>query len=284
LGRFGRIGEQGLAGIPTAWLPFAGFALLMVLLALAERARPIHQSPREGPGRPIANFGLGVVNALLFSLLPLSTVAAADWARRADLGLFHWLALPAMAAIPLTVLLRSLAGYALHRLAHAVPMLWRMHSVHHCDTAVDLSTGLRHHPAELLYVAFALAGIAALLGLSAPALAGYELAAAGFGLWTHANWCMPSRLERALGWLLATPAVHHVHHSSAQVETDSNYGELLIVWDRLFGSYRRLDGARLRGLRPGLGGHHDAEAADLLVQLGAPFRPRAPKGAARSRR
>lgn len=268
-----RIGEEGLLGIPPAWLPAAGFLLLMILLALAELARPLHRAPREGEGRLIANFGLGILNMLLFAALPLSTLLAAEWARIHQIGLLNWLAAPAWAAIALTLVLRSLANYALHRAAHAMPLLWRMHRVHHCDTAVDLSTGLRHHPGELLYVALALSGLALLFGLSVPALAGYELAAAIVALWSHANLDMTHRGERGLGWLVTTPALHHVHHSAARAETDSNYGELLTLWDRLFGTYRRLDARSLRAARFGLGEAHDADAPRLLAQLAAPLRP-----------
>lgn len=267
-----RIGEEGLLGIPAAWLPAAGILLLMILLALAELARPLHAAPREGKGRLTANFGLGIMNALIFAALPLSTLLAAEWARLHQAGLFHWLAIPVWAAIALTLVLRSLANYGLHRAAHALPLLWRLHRVHHCDTAVDLSTGFRHHPGETLYVALVLAALAVLFGLSVPALAGYELAAAAFALWTHANLRLPLWLERGLGGLLATPALHHVHHSAARAETDSNYGELLILWDRLFGTYRRLTPDALRATRFGLGDAHDADAPRLLAQLAAPLK------------
>ena len=268
----GRIGTEGLLGIPPAWLPAAGFLALMILLALAELARPLHLAPVEGKGRLTANFGLGILNALLFAALPLSTLLAAEWARLHQTGLTHWLAFPAWAPIALTLLLRSLANYGLHRAAHAVPLLWRLHRVHHCDTAVDLSTGLRHHPGEVLYVAVVLAALAILCGFSVPALAGYELAAAIFALLTHANLRLPGWLDTSLGWLFATPALHHVHHSSSRAETDSNYGECLILWDRLFGSYRRLGPDALRATRFGLGDAHDGDAPRLLAQLAAPLK------------
>lgn len=255
-----RIGEAGPLGITPAWLPAAGFLALMILLALAELARPLHRAPREGKGRLTANFGLGILNALIFAALPLSTILAAEWARLHQIGLDRWLAFPTWGAVALTLIVRSLANYGLHRAAHAVPLLWRLHRVHHCDTAVDLSTGFRHHPAELLYVAAGLAGLAVLCGFSVPALVGYELVAATFALWTHANLRLPGWLERGMGWLFATPALHHVHHSAAQPGTDRNYGEVLILWDRLFGTYRRLPPNALRESRFGLGDAHDADA------------------------
>jgi sterol desaturase/sphingolipid hydroxylase (fatty acid hydroxylase superfamily) len=267
-----RIGEVGLFGIPPAWLPAAGFLLLLILLALAELASPLHRTPREGRGRLATNFGLGILNALIFASLPLSTVLAALWAEQHRIGITFWLAFPTWAAVALTLAVRSLASYGLHRAAHAVPLLWRLHRVHHCDTAVDLSTGLRHHPGELLYVAAALAGLAIVFGFSVAALAAYELAASVFALWTHANLRLTGWAERGLGWLFATPALHHVHHSAARAETDSNYGELLILWDRLFGTWQRLDDAALRHARFGLGDSHDEDASHLAALLVSPLK------------
>lgn len=267
-----RIGEEGLFGIPPGWLPVAGFLLLMVLLALAELASPLHRAPREGKGRLTTNFGLGILNSLVFAALPLSTVLAAFWAQQHQVGIAPWLAFPAWLSVALTLVVRSLANYGLHRAAHAVPLLWRLHRVHHCDTAVDLSTGLRHHPGELLYVAAALAALAVGFGFSVPTLAAYELAASVFALWTHANLRLPGPAERGLGWLFATPTLHHVHHSAAPAETDSNYGELLILWDRLFGTCRRLDEAALARARFGLGDGHDQDAPRLVAQLVSPLK------------
>jgi sterol desaturase/sphingolipid hydroxylase (fatty acid hydroxylase superfamily) len=175
-------------------------------------------------------------------------------------------------AIAATIALRSLAAYGLHVLAHKSSWLWRVHRVHHADTAVDLSTGFRHHPLELLYVATCYLALAVLLGLSPAALIAYEGAAVLLSLWTHANLRLPSAAERLLGTVLVTPALHHVHHSAHQPETDSNYGELFSVWDRLFGTLKRLDVDQLRAMRPGLGSDHDIAAPHLGRQLLLPLR------------
>ena len=249
----------------------ASFGLLVALLAL-EAFMPIHRTPREEKGRLVANFGLGLLNAGLFAALPLSSVLAAAWAARHGIGLFNLLAIPSAVAFAATIVLRSLLAYGLHVAAHRVPVLWRMHRVHHADTAVDLSTGFRHHPLELCFVAGCHGAFAAGLGLSPPALIAYEASAVALTLWTHANLRLPRPLERALVLLIVTPAMHHVHHSSRRAQTDSNYGELLSLWDRLFGTLRRLDQAGLAAMPIGLGPVHDRDAAQLLHQLALPFR------------
>lgn len=246
-------------------------AACLFLLALEARF-PIHPTSDGPKGRLLANFGLGLVNAALFVVVPLSSVVAAAWAARQDVGLINLIPIPTAVAFAATILLRSLLAYILHVAAHRIPLLWRMHRVHHADTAVDLSTGFRHHPLELAFVAACHALFAVGLGLSAPALMVYEASAIILTLWTHANLQLPPLVERVLATLFITPAIHHVHHSAQQPETDSNYGELLSLWDRLFGTLRRLDENELRSLHVGLGPAYDSEAAHLLRQLALPFR------------
>jgi sterol desaturase/sphingolipid hydroxylase (fatty acid hydroxylase superfamily) len=264
-----------------SWLPFAAFWVGLLVLFLCETLRPLHLEPKESDGRLLSNFGLGAVNFLAFALLPLSSVTAAVWAQAHGVGALNQLSIPVWLAVVLTIALRSLAAYGLHVLAHRSSWLWRVHQVHHADTAVDLSTGFRHHPLELLYVAACYLVLAVALGLSPAALIAYEGAAVLLSLWTHANLKLPFTAERLLGAVLVTPALHHVHHSARQSETDSNYGELFSLWDRLFGTLNRLDTEALRAMRPGLGEDHDPAASHLGRQLLLPLRnvpQRAAKG------
>jgi sterol desaturase/sphingolipid hydroxylase (fatty acid hydroxylase superfamily) len=262
----------GWIGEVQAWLPLAAFWLLLLALVALELLAPIHRAPREGKGRLVANFGLGAVNFSLFALLPLSSVLPAEHARQEGLGLLNALAVPAVAAFAVTILARSLISYGLHVLAHRVPLLWRMHRVHHSDTAVDLSTGVRHHPLELLFAATCHAAAAFLLGLSVPALIAYETTAVALTFWSHANLRLPTGVERLAAFVLVTPAAHHVHHSARRTETDSNYGEVLMFWDWLFGTLHRRDHREVAAMPIGLGGEHDAAAPSLVRQLALPFR------------
>ena len=255
------------------WLPTGAALLLLFALAAGEIAWPVYRDPKEGRGRLTTNFGLGILNALLAWMVPLTAIVAAGWAEERGVGLLHAMEAPVAVALVATVAARSLLAYGLHRLSHRLPLLWRFHAVHHADTAMDLSTGFRHHPMEALYLAAAAAGLAVALGLSPDVLAGYELAAAAMSAWLHANLRMPETADRVAGALLITPALHHVHHSARQAETDSNYGDVFTVWDRLFGSYRRLGDAERLSLRFGLGDAVDPVAADFTAQLAGPFRP-----------
>jgi sterol desaturase/sphingolipid hydroxylase (fatty acid hydroxylase superfamily) len=253
------------------WLLFGALWLLLLGLAMLERLRPVHADPHEAKGRLVANFGFGLLNMAIAIAMPLSAVTAAEWARLKGFGVFNRTDAPLAAAVA-TVLLWSLLNYLLHRAAHRVPFLWRLHRVHHCDTAVDLSTGFRNHPGEALILAAVRAAAAILLGASVPALILYETIGFGFALWTHANLDLPAALDKPLRRLLVTPAMHHVHHSAHRPETDSNYADVLSFWDRFFGTYSELDGSALRALRFGLGDLHDRGAASLRSQMLAPFR------------
>jgi sterol desaturase/sphingolipid hydroxylase (fatty acid hydroxylase superfamily) len=259
------------SGDGGAWLLFAGFWLLLLALAAAEALRPLHLEPVEARGRLVTNFAMGLIAAALYTLLPLTSVAAAQWAGAGDFGLLNTAPVPAPVAAVATLLAWSLVNYWLHRIFHLWPWLWRLHRVHHSDTAVDLSTGFRNHPGEVLATALARAALAGALGLSVPALIAYEAAAFASTMWGHANLRLPARVDRTLRWLLVTPAMHHVHHSAARLETDSNYGELLSVWDRVFGTYRQSDAEALATARLGLGDGADEGASSLRRQLLAPL-------------
>ncbi|MBV9929867.1 MAG: sterol desaturase family protein [Alphaproteobacteria bacterium] len=260
-----------IRGGSAPWLLFFGFWAILCLFAAAELWRPLHDGGEEPGGRIAGNVGFGVINAAIGAAVPVSTVVPAQWAAAHGIGLMNHLAVPFLAAAVATVLVRSLATYVMHRLSHAVPLLWRVHRVHHSDTRIDLSTGFRNHPLELAIVAPFYAVVTVACGLDPRVLAVYEAVGIVFTLWDHANLAVPEPADRLLRRLLVTPAVHHIHHSSRRADTDSNYGEVLTLWDRVFGTYREKPQAELRETRFGLGDAADVGASSFLHQLRAPF-------------
>lgn len=218
-----------------AWfLTFWGF---LIALGVVEYARAIDPAAASRRVRWPINIGFGVLNGLVASLLPISTVAAASWAQSRGFGLLNALSLPAAIAVVATVLFRTLAQYGLHRFAHVWPPLWAVHRVHHSDTCLDGSTGLRFHPIELFISMAVLVPLSIVMGLSPVALAALETVEILGGILTHTSLRLPEPAERALRPYIVTPALHRLHHSNHQPETDSNYGALLVFWDRLFGTY-----------------------------------------------
>jgi sterol desaturase/sphingolipid hydroxylase (fatty acid hydroxylase superfamily) len=136
------------------------------------------------------------------------------------------------------VLLLDLALYLQHRLFHAVPVLWRLHRMHHADLDVDVTTGVRFHPVEIVLSLLIKLAIIAVIGAPAAAVIIFEVALNATSMFNHANVRVPTRVERWLRRLVVTPDMHRVHHSILTRETDSNFGFNLPWWDRLLGTYR----------------------------------------------
>jgi sterol desaturase/sphingolipid hydroxylase (fatty acid hydroxylase superfamily) len=154
-------------------------------------------------------------------------------------GLLTTLQLPVLALVAIAFVLADLTGYLLHRLFHRWRWLWLLHSVHHADPHVDVTTGLRHHPIEGAVEITIKVGVYLLFGIPLWIEGARALLLNPLIMFQHANVDYPPWLERALSWLLVTPAMHRVHHSPEAIETNSNYGSVLTVWDHLFGTYRR---------------------------------------------
>lgn len=247
------------------------FAGCFVLLAALETVTPRSRQPAERRRRWPANGALTLLFILVNGLFPITLIAAAELAARRDIGLLNLLDLPLGAAFILTLLIRSLTAYGTHRLMHAAPWLWRLHRVHHLDTALDVSSAVRFHPVEPVLVNGIAVAVVLLLGLNPLAVLVYELIEAVLTLFSHANVRLSRRIDRALGWLIVTPDLHRVHHSPLQAETDSNFGSTLSVWDRLFGTYRRKPAETLAHQPIGLDECRDARASSLLWLLASPL-------------
>jgi sterol desaturase/sphingolipid hydroxylase (fatty acid hydroxylase superfamily) len=148
--------------------------------------------------------------------------------------------------------LLDLLRYAVHRCEHAVPLLWRIHALHHSDPDLDVTTSLRHHPLEILLASIPWWLAVIVLDIPGVLLVSYGLAVFVSEAFQHGNICLPERLERWLRPLLVTADMHRIHHSLAPDQANSNYGAVLSVWDRLFGTYTRITRARHRNLRFGV--------------------------------
>ena len=144
----------------------------------------------------------------------------------------------ATAVLIVGLLLLDLAVYGLHRLQHAVFPLWRFHAVHHSDTEMDASTALRHHPLAYLMVAVSVSVLFPLLGMPLWVFAVYGVVLFAAALFQHLNVRLPDRLEKTLQLVIVCPDMHRLHHSTVPDHYNSNFGNVLSVWDRLFGTYR----------------------------------------------
>jgi sterol desaturase/sphingolipid hydroxylase (fatty acid hydroxylase superfamily) len=245
------------------------FAAVLVAMAALEHAFP-RRPQGLGWRRWPSNFGLVAVSTALLRLVaPAGAVGIAVWAESRGLGLFPALGVPWWVAAPVAVLLLDLLIYVQHRVFHAVPLLWRLHRVHHADPELDASSGLRFHPVEIL-LSLGIKGVAVVaLGAPAEAVLVFEVLLNATSLFNHANVAIPAWLDRPLRWVLVTPDMHRVHHSEIRAETDSDFGFCLSVWDRMFGTYVAEPAAGQLGMVIGVEGYRDAaqQRIDrLLVQ------------------
>ena len=217
--------------------------------------------------------GIVVLDTVLVRLLvPTSAVGLALVAEARGWGLVHALGLPLWAGAPLAVVALDLAIYLQHVLFHAVPALWRLHRVHHADLEIDVTTGARFHPIEILVSMGVKLGVVAALGAPAVAVLIFEVLLNATSMFNHSNVRMPLRLDRVLRWVVVTPDMHRVHHSIAARETNSNFGFNLPWWDRLFGTYRDQPAAGHEAMTIGIEQFRAPAEQRLDRMLTQPFR------------
>lgn len=245
-----------------------------VLFAIAEWLAPARVEASSIGRRWPTNIALFLFGLLIHRmLLPFAALMTAQAGSEQGSGLFQQLNLHAALAVPLGVLLLDFGKYLEHRLYHNVPLLWRVHRVHHSDVDVDFTTTERHHPLEACVATLLLLALVFFLGLPALAIALYILLGSLVALFSHSNVKLGPAIDRRLAWLIVTPGVHGIHHSAEPLETNSNYGLLLTLWDRVFGTYRQDTAVSRRQRRLGLEYFRDARSARLDRVLLQPFLP-----------
>lgn len=253
-----------------AAIRLGAFGAVLALLLLAQ-----WRWPARGDGRPsrrqAVNLGMVLLGtAVLRFGFP---VLAVGWAVAVHGGgLFGRLPWPAWLEFALAVLLLDLTLYWQHRLMHQVPLLWRLHRVHHCDTSFDVTTGVRFHPLEIALSMGLKLGVITLLGPHPAAVLVFEVLLSLGSLFTHTDIAFPKQFDRPVRWLFVTPSMHRIHHSTWRRETDSNYGFHLSVWDRLFRSYTAEPREDERRMPVGLKAWREPSDQRLVSLLLNPFR------------
>jgi sterol desaturase/sphingolipid hydroxylase (fatty acid hydroxylase superfamily) len=260
-----------IAAEPALRLGF--FLGILITMALWEVLAPRRPQTIGRPRRWPNNLGVVVIDTLLVRLLfPLAGVGMAFLAAHNEWGLFNLLPVPAWLAIPAAVLLLDLIIYGQHVTFHAVPLLWRLHRMHHADLEFDVTTGLRFHPGEILLSM--LSKLAAVASLGAPPLAVliFEILLNATALFNHGNVRLPNGLDRILRLVVVTPDMHRVHHSIDRRETDSNFGFNVPWWDRVFGTYRARPTLGHDRMTVGIPAFRDPRELRLDRMLLQPFR------------
>ena len=256
------------------WLRIGSFISVLVVMMIWEACLPNRVSPVAKSKRWLSNFFLVFCGALVGRLfVPAGLAVAAIFAAQQQFGLLNLIDLPQWAAVGLAVVLLDCLIYWQHRLFHKIPILWRLHRVHHADPHLDASTGLRFHPIEIaLSLLVKTLGIL-LLGAPIEAVLLFEIILNASSIFNHSNIKLPSWLEWPLRKLIVTQAMHRIHHSQVVKETNSNFSFNLSVWDRLFGSYCHQAKAGDEGLILGLKEYNnEANNTGIGTVLMMPFR------------
>jgi sterol desaturase/sphingolipid hydroxylase (fatty acid hydroxylase superfamily) len=249
------------------------FAGVFVAMAMWELFMPRRPQAIGRNWRWPNNLGVVAVDVLLVRvLLPATAVGLALVAEAHGFGFFNMIALPMWVTIPVSIVLLDLAIYLQHVLFHAVPALWRLHRMHHADLEVDVTTGLRFHPIEILLSTGIKLAVVAALGTPAVAVLIFEVLLNATSMFNHSNVRVPAKIDRILRWFVVTPDMHRVHHSILRRETNSNFGFNLPWWDRLLGTYRAQPAAGHDGMTIGIEQFRDARELGLDRMLLQPFR------------
>ncbi len=195
-------------------------------------------------------------------------VFSINWFNEHEIGLLYLVQTPFLVKLLIGVALFDMTTYWFHRMAHKIPLLWRLHRVHHSDTTMDSTTYFRIHPLEILVFGTANIVGAAIFGLDLMAMALYFFILIPLSFVEHTNFLIPRWVDTTLGWFFVTPNMHKVHHEQDQHYTDSNFADIFIVWDRFFGTYKYLP---VKKIKYGLKEFDDDKKQTFLYQMKSPF-------------
>jgi len=268
--------EQLVLGAEPA-IRLGFFVGVFALVALAEVLLPRRKRVLSRTLRWTSNLGLVLLNTLLLRLLfPAAAVGVAAFCAAKGWGLLNHFALPFWLAVPLAVIAMDFVIWLQHVMVHAVPLLWRLHQVHHADPDYDLTTGARFHPIEIVLSMLIKFATISVLGAPVLAVVMFEVLLNATAMFNHGNIRLNPQLDAALRWFLVTPDMHRVHHSVEDDECNSNFGFNLTWWDRLLGTYRAQARAPQETMAIGLRGHSNPlEVARLDGMLLMPFKTEA---------
>ena len=241
------------------------FIGVFALMAFWEMLAPRRQTMLGRLHRWPANIGLVILNSIVVRLVfPAAAVGVALYVAQQGWGLMHLFSVPLPIAVILSVVLLDLVIYLQHVMVHKVPVLWRLHRVHHADLDYDVTTGERFHTLEILLSMLIKFAAIILLGAPVVAVVIFEVVLNATAMFNHSNIRLPVQLDRMLRQLVVTPDMHRVHHSIEVDESNSNFGFNLPWWDRLFGTYRDQPRAGHTDMTIGLANFRDPHQVDRL--------------------
>jgi sterol desaturase/sphingolipid hydroxylase (fatty acid hydroxylase superfamily) len=264
-------------GLGEAGVRLSVFVGAFLILAAAESAWPRRALLAAKGHRWVTNLSMVGLGALVgrglgFIAQPLTAVGAAVLVTRNEWGALNHVAWPGWLEVAVALVVLDFAIWFQHFASHKVPVLWRLHRMHHADTDIDVTTALRFHPIEIgLSMLYKVCWVVA-LGPSVLAVVVFEIVLNACAMFNHANIRLPERLDRVVRLLIVTPDMHRVHHSVVRAEHTSNYGFNLSIWDRLFATYTAQPALGHTGMTIGLSDYQSTAPRRLLWSLLLPFK------------
>jgi sterol desaturase/sphingolipid hydroxylase (fatty acid hydroxylase superfamily) len=254
------------------------FAGVFLAMTVWEILAPRRRLTVKKPLRWLSNFGLVALNSVLVRVvLPLTALGTAMLAEDRGWGVLQHVAVADWLKFVIGVTALDFAIYVQHVLFHAVPVLWRLHRVHHADLDFDVTTGLRFHTLEILLSTFIKIGVVSALGPPAGAVLTFEVLLNATSMFNHGNVRLPAVVDRWIRKLVVTPEMHRVHHSIDPKEMNANFGFNLPWWDFLLRTYRAQPAAGHEAMQIGLADLRDEQKVDRLPgMLALPFVRRTP--------
>lgn len=254
------------------YIRLAFFAAIFALVAIAEIFSPRRKLVASKRKRWINNILLSLTNTVILRLVfPILPVGVALFCAEKGWGFLNYFQIPLWIALICGVVLLDLTIYAQHKMFHSMPVFWRIHKVHHIDQDIDVTTGLRFHPLEMILSMIIKIAAVATIGAPAVSVVIFEILLNGTTMFNHGNLYIPSVIDRIIRLMIVTPDMHRVHHSVIVKETNSNYGFNFSWWDRLFGTYRPQPENGHRQMQIGLNGYHEPKYLQLSQMLIIPF-------------
>jgi len=249
------------------------FLGIFAIMALWELLAPRRALSVSKPLRWANNLGLVALNTLLLRLLfPAAAVGVAAVAAEQGWGILNHYSIDFWPAVMIAVISMDFIIWLQHVMVHAVPLLWRLHRVHHADPDYDVTTGARFHPIEIVLSMLIKFATILLLGAPVVAVIIFEVVLNGMAMFNHGNIGLPAGLDRILRLFLVTPDMHRVHHSVEDDEANSNFGFNLAIWDRLLGTYRDQPRGGHKGMVIGIHGYRKPQEVTWIhAMLTLPF-------------
>lgn len=216
------------------------------------------------------NFGFTIIHLVIHTFLAIFIVTLSDWCKDTGIGLVYWFNANILMTIIIGVLALDFSSWLVHLVMHKTPVLWRFHLIHHSDNNVDVTTGLRHHPGDSLLRGIFFLLLIFISGAPMYSVMIYQTLVVLSTAFTHANISLPKKLDYALSFVLVSPNMHKVHHHWKQPYTDSNYGAVFSFWDRLLGTFMKLD---TKDIHYGLDRYYPNEKdEDFIALIKHPFK------------